>query len=275
MREGLKRLLKKFPRLYSFVEKIYSFGALKFRYLQERFLGTRLAEREWATRHLRRGSDWNDTKHAGDNDEWIRGYWDSRDHSHRQFLLEHITKFSPVSSILEIGCNCGPNLYLLARKFPNVEIVGIDINPAAIQKGNEWFTQEGIRNVKLLVGKADELEQFEDKRFDIVFTDAVLIYIGPDKIKEVIKGVLRIARKALILFEYHSFGCAADPRGVYVGHWMRDYAALLKEFVPQEIIHIAKMPEELWADKYWQKYGGVVEVDLENQSRKPEEVTHK
>jgi len=275
MRERLKRLLKKSPRLYSFVAKLYSFGALKLRYLQERLLGTRLTEREWATRHLRNGNDWNEAKHLSDNDEWIKGYWDSRDHSHRQFLLEHITKFSPVSSILEIGCNCGPNLYLLAREFPDVEIVGIDINPAAVQKGNEWFAQEGIKNVKLLVGKADELGQFKDRSFDIVFTDAVLIYVGPDKIKKVMTGVLRITRKALVFLEWHSFGCAADPRGVYVGHWMRDYTALLKEFVPQENIHVIKMPDELWPDKYWQKYGGVVEVDLENRGRKTEEVTHR
>ncbi len=267
MREWLKRLLKKLPRLYSFVEKIYSFGALKFRYLEERLLGTRLAEKEWATRHLRKGNDWNNAQHLGDNDEWIKGYWDSRDHSHRQFLLEHITKFSPVSSILEIGCNCGPNLYLLARRFPDVKMVGIDINPAAVQKGNEWFAQEGIRNVKLLLGKADELGQFKDKSFDIVFTDAVLIYIGPDKIRKVMEGMLRIARKALVFLEWHSFDSVANPRGVYVGHWMRDYTALLKEFVPQENIHVTKMPEELWSDKYWQKYGGVVEVNLENRSR--------
>jgi ubiquinone/menaquinone biosynthesis C-methylase UbiE len=269
MRDRLRRLLKKSPGLYSFA----SSGSSRLRYLRERLLGTRLTEREWATRHLRGGSDWNGTKRAGDSDGWIKGYWDSRDHSHRQFLLEHITKFSPVSSILEIGCNCGPNLYLLARKFPDVEIVGIDINPAAVQKGNEWFAREGIKNVKLLLGKADELGQFRDKSFDIVFTDAVLIYIGPDKIKKVMKGMLRITRKALVFLEWHSFGGAANPRGVYVGHWMRDYAALLKELVPQQNIQLTKMPDELWADKHWQRYGGILEVSLENQSRKDKEVT--
>jgi len=267
MRERLKHILKNFPRLYSLVAKIYSYGASKFRYLEERLLGTRITEKEWATRHLRRGNDWNDTKHLGDNDEWVKSYWDSRDHSHRPFLLEHISKFSPVSSILEIGCNCGPNLYVLAKKFPDVKIVGIDINPAAVQKGNEWFTQEGIKNVRLLVGMADQLGQFEDKSFDIVFTDAVLIYIGPDKIKEVIKGMLRISSKALILLEWHSFDRASNPLGIHVGHWMRDYVALLNEFVPEETIHISKMPEELWADKCWQKYGGFIGVTLNNQER--------
>jgi ubiquinone/menaquinone biosynthesis C-methylase UbiE len=272
MRKRLTPLLKKFPWLYALVAKIYSYGASKFRYLEERLLGTRITEKEWATRHLRRGNDWNDTKHLGDNDEWVKSYWDSRDHSHRPFLLEHISKFSPISSILEIGCNCGPNLYLLARKFPEAQLVGIDINAAAVQKGNEWFAQEGIKNVKLLVGKADELGRFEDKTFDIVFTDAVLIYIAPDKIKEVIKGMLRIASKAVILLEWHSFGHTSNPLGVHVGHWMRDYVALFKEFVPEENIHITKMPEELWPDKYWQKYGAVIEVTAGN--HKHQEVTH-
>ena len=263
MRKRLTHLLKKFPRLYSLVAKVYAYGALKFRYLEERLLGTKLAEREWATRHLQRGNDWNDAKHLGDNDDWLKSSWDSRDHSHRPFLLEHISKFSPVSSILEIGANCGPNLYLLAKKFPDARIVGIDINPRAVQKGNEWFAEEGIKNVRLFVGKAYELRQFEDKSFDIIFTDAVLIYIAPDKIRKVIKDMLRIASKAVILFEWHSFHHASNPSGTYVRHWMRDYAALLNEFVPEKNIHITKMPEELWPDKYWQKYGGVVEVDLE------------
>ncbi len=55
------------------------------------------------------------------------------------------------------------------------QIRGIDINPMAIQRGNEWLAQEGISNVRLSVGKADELEEFPDKSFDVVFTDAVLI----------------------------------------------------------------------------------------------------
>jgi ubiquinone/menaquinone biosynthesis C-methylase UbiE len=272
MRKRLTHLLEKFPRLYSLVAKVYGYGASRSRYLRERLLGTRITEKEWATRHLRSGNDWNNTKHIGESDEWVKCYWDSRDHGHRSFLLEHISKFSAISSILEIGCNCGPNLYLVARKFPEARIVGIDINPEVVQRGNEWLAQEGIKNVKLLVGKADELGQFDDKTFDIVFTDAVLIYIAPDKIKEVMKSMLRITRKALILFEWHSFGCKSNPSGVYVGHWMRDYAALLKEFVPEENIHITKMPEELWPDKYWQKYGAVIEVTVAN--HKYQEVIH-
>ena len=108
-------------------------------------------------------------------------------------------------------------MYLIAKKFPNAEVRGIDINPMAIQKGDEWLAQEGISNVKLSVGKADELGQFQDGSFDIVFTDAVLVVIGPDKIKEVIKEIIRIARRALIMVEWHCFEPQLrDPYGLGV-----------------------------------------------------------
>ena len=142
-----------------------------------------------------------------------------------------------------------PNLCLLAKKLPDAEIRGIDINTIAVQKGNEWLAQEGISNVKLLAGKADELDQFQDKSFDVVFTDAVLIYIGPDKIKEIMKEAIRIARRALILVEWHCFESQKDPHGLgvfYLGCWKRDYVALLKQFVSEEQIHVTKTPEDVW-----------------------------
>lgn len=250
MKRELKSVFKRWPRFYNFLKKGYSVVRSVQRYL----LGTNVDEKYWATRHLRKGDDW-----GNQDGDWARGYWDSRNHTHRSFLIERISELSP-SSILEIGCNCGPNLYILAKKFPDAEIRGIDINSMAVQKGNEWFTQEGISNVKLLVGKADDLRQFQDKSFDVVFTDAVLIYIGPDKIKKVVEEMLRVARKALIFLEWHCFNSKSNSLGVYVGHWMRDYVALLKEFVPGNKIRVIKMPEDIWADQNWQKWGGVIEV---------------
>lgn len=247
MKDKLTLFLKRWPKFYNFLKSA-------FRSVQRRLLGTRLEEKYWAARHLRKGDDW-----GSEENDWVRGYWDSRDHSHRSFLMERIFMFSP-SSVLEIGCNCGPNLYILAKRFPDAEIRGIDINSVAVQKGNEWFAAEGILNVKLLVGKADDLGQFEDKSFDVVFTDAVLIYIGPDKIKKVIKEMLRVARKALIFLEWHCFNSKCSPLGVYRGHWMRNYATLLKEFVPENKIKIFKMPEEIWPDRNWQRWGAVIEV---------------
>lgn len=251
-------ILRKWPALYRFAANIYS--TLSFTHLMELLFGTKVREREWARRHLHKGNDW-----GNEEGDWIKGYWDSRNHSHRNLLIERICKFSP-SSILEIGCNCGPNLYLLAKKFPDAEIRGIDINPMAVQKGNEWLAREGISNVKLSVGKADDLGEFQDKTFDIVFTDAVLIYIGPDKIRKVIQEMLHVVRRALIVVEQHYFESRnEDPHGLGVyryGRWIRDYMGLLKQFVPEEHISITKITEDIWPDERWKEMGAIIEVVL-------------
>ncbi|NQE46622.1 Trans-aconitate 2-methyltransferase [ANME-1 cluster archaeon GoMg2] len=265
MKEQLKHLLKRIPALYRFASRGYTYTMLRYRYMRYLLSGTETMENEWATRHLREGERERDDWGKG-GDDWIKGYRDSLEHPHRSFLIENISKFNP-SSILEVGCNCGPNLYLLAKKFPDAKIIGIDINPMAVQKGNEWLTQKGVSSVKLSEGKADELSQFQDKSFDVVFTDAVLIYMGPDKIKEVMKEMVRIARHALILVEWHSFEPDhTDPYGLGVfhsGNWKRDYVALLKHFIPGEEIYVTKITGDIWPDKNWQDVGAVIEVVME------------
>jgi len=241
-----------------------------------------VADKDWATRHL------------DDGEGWIESYWKSRDHPHRVFLVERICRFSPIHSILEIGCASGANLYHIAKKLPNAEVRGIDINPMAVRKGSEWFKDEGICNVKLEVGKAQELSRFADKSFDVVFTDAVLIYISPYEIKQVVREMLRIGR-VVVLNEWHSFNkwlalllnmyycsrlkikgylssqksktpsCSLKPKsaslGYFIGHWVRDYKSLLEELVPKEKICIIKLPKELWNDRNWQRWGAIVEAE--------------
>lgn len=263
MKEGLKSVLKRWPRLY-YSAHIYYW---RIRGLVESVIGTKMQETYWARRHLRRGNDWNSNQYRGRDDEWVMAYWDSQNHGHRAFLIDRICRLSPISSILEIGCNCGPNLYMIAQKLPGVEIEGIDINPAAVHYGNEQFAQRGMTNVRLLAGKADDLNSFQDKSFDVVFTDAVLIYIGPDKIKKVIEEMVRVARLALILVELHCEPQNKDVRGsgiYHLGHWKRNYVDLLKQFIPEEQIQVAKIPPELWPDENWGKLGYVIEARIKH-----------
>lgn len=228
--------------------------------------GTRIQERYWLKRHLREGNDWDNPQYSGEDNEWVRSYWDSRSHGHRSLIFKNISGFLPLDNILEIGCNCGPNLYLFAKEYPHIQIVGIDINPIAIQIGRELFAKEGISNVNLFIGKADELSEFQDKSFDIIFTDAVLMYIGPDKIKKVMREMLRISRRALILLEWHIESQDMDRRGLgvyYQGSWTRNYVNLLNNCCsPPKEIHLTKIPKQIWPNKNWENFGYIIEVIL-------------
>ncbi|MDI6602615.1 MAG: class I SAM-dependent methyltransferase [Patescibacteria group bacterium] len=240
MKEKIKSILKSYPSIYHFVQNYY----WKTLSLKAKFLRTKMVERKWQNR--------KDLITAKD-------FWLATNHLHRQLLIKKIESFSPISSVLEIGCGFGSNLYLLAKKFPKAKIKGIDINPKFIQVSKEIFSKEKILNVETLIGRADELGRFSAKSFDVVFTDAVLMYIGPDKIKKVIKEITRIAKKALIFVEWQS---EKEEYDAHVGVWKRNYLNLLSNFFSKERISLSKIPKEAWPDENWQKFGYLIEVKL-------------
>ncbi len=243
----IKAFLEKYLQIYKVVHKIYISLAMK--YISFKLY---LIRNKYAAIFAKKGSD------------WVEQNWNSRDQPHRSFFVERIATFSPISSILEIGCGAGPNLYLLGKRFPHTMIRGIDVNPLAVQKGNNWLAQEGISNVKLSVGRAEELGEFRDNSFDVVFTYSSLIRVSRDKIYGAVKEMTRIAHKGLILVEWHDCDQRLNDRlglgGFIGGIWVRDYVALLKQFVPEEQIRVTKITENIWPDGGWVKYGALIEV---------------
>ncbi|MFC2046721.1 hypothetical protein ACFLTK_00375 [Chloroflexota bacterium] len=71
--------------------------------------------------------------------------------------------------------------------------------------------------------------------------------------KEVISGMLRITNQALVLMELHLLEPQAkNPLGLGIyhnGNWVRDYVALLRQFVSEEQIQITKTPKDVWPIK--------------------------
>jgi len=222
----MKKLLRKIKR---FLDKV---------------LGTKSDELYWKSRHFF-------------NKKWAEKYIseESLNHPHRKFLIDKISACVPFENVLEIGCASGPNLYLLAKKFPNIKIYGVDISKKAVMTGQKWFQKQNIRNISLFSGRAENLSQFSDKAIDIIFTDAVLICIGPDKIKKLINEMLRVAKKAIILNEWHS----DDFEHFCDDHWVHNYKLLFKKFIPEEKIKFTKLPENLWGGN-WSKFGYIIEI---------------
>lgn len=181
---------------------------------------------------------------------------DSLNHPHRKLLIKEIIKFSPFENVLEVGCASGPNLCLLAEKFPDVNFYGIDVSKNAISEGEDFFKGKGLKNVFLKNFSADQLENFADKSMDIVFTDAAIIYVGKDQIEKVFREMMRITKKAIILCEQHTGG-----KSFYDDKWAHNYEEIIKKIAPETKIDFIKIPENIWAGD-WGKYGYIIKVKL-------------
>jgi SAM-dependent methyltransferase len=205
--------------------------------------GTRFQEIKWA----RRGPQ-----------EIARGLG-SLDHPHRHLIVEHLAQLGPWSSLLEVGSGYGPNLRHLAERFPAAELSGIDINPVSVSMGSAWLREAGLERVRLMVGRADDLQRFADGAFDLVLTNALLMYIGPDRIDQTLRGMLRVARRYLVMVEHHWTDDDSQGAGRFAsGRWMRDYVALLRRCAPHDPVRLTKVPAAIWDDEAWRRYGHIV-----------------
>jgi SAM-dependent methyltransferase len=163
-------------------------------------------------------SDWA----SRGSEQWLQGYRDSWDRPHRHLLVGCVARFEPLSSVLELGCHAGPNLRLLARRFPDARIIGIDVNLPAIEEARRSLAD--CANVTASHGDLrGELARLEDDAVDCVVSCFALAYVDPHEIGAVLGEAWRVARKALIVLEPHPGpGQAAEPSG-----WRHEYALLM------------------------------------------------
>lgn len=130
--------------------------------------------------------------------------------------------------VLEVGCNVGMQLNLLARAgFTNLH--GIEINPFAVERARE--ANRGLP-IDFQVGSALELP-FDDGTFDLVYTSGVLIHIHPDDLATVQREMSRCSRRWIWGFEYFTEeGYVEIPyRGQRNLLWKTDFARRFLENV--------------------------------------------
>lgn len=239
----IKRWLKRSPRLYFVLQRSYYAGL----YFTERYvLGTKLHKLLWQVHNFEESAK------------------RSQDHPRRAFLVERIGRFAPFGSILEVGCNGGLNLVKLGRAYPGVRLHGVDISARAIKLAESILAQEAIGNATVYVGMADDLRQFADNSVDVALTDSTLMYVGPDKIMRAISELARVARKGLILNEWHLFERQNNEPCAYwyYAHWVHDYRALLGGVPGVKAVRIERLPHGLWGPGGWETFGALVDAEL-------------
>ncbi len=181
---------------------------------------------------------------------WIEEYKKSENHPHRELIIKELKRigFDKMESLIEIGSNCGPNISLIEKHFPKQSLTGIDPNRQAVNKGNKNHV-----NALFYAKDTSELSFFQNKEFDILLCDAVLMYLGPDEIFQAMKEFKRITSKYMIFVEWESKNTADVLGSVQFHHWTRDYKALF-EMYGLKLDNKIKIGN-LWPTQSWSQIG--------------------
>lgn len=106
------------------------------------------------------------------------------------------------TTILDVGCGGGDFTRLLAKKYPQAEVVGIDYSKAAIE-----YAKEQPQNVKLpnLTFKVPDTLELNAplKSFDVVTATLVCHHMTDQELVDFLVRAANVARKAIILNDLH------------------------------------------------------------------------
>ncbi|SFV87485.1 hypothetical protein MNB_SUP05-SYMBIONT-5-102 [hydrothermal vent metagenome] len=179
-----------------------------------------------------------------------------RGRAHMQ-VTQSVSSFQGVASILDVGCGVGGNLIKLREFLPKAKLTGVDINATAIASTKEYFATNNDKNVVLKSMDLTKLKDFNDDEFDVVFTDAVLMFIAPSDIDNVIQDFIRIARQGIVLHEYHQNSLKTDYFDG--GRWVYDYVQLFEKHHPNAKVEIRKSVVNAGS---WSTYGNLIKINL-------------
>ncbi len=187
------------------------------------------------------------TRHVG-RPQWASSYWNSQQLEERRYLVRALQRVRPFESLMELGCNAGPNLALVRRAFPAVSLTGIDINEDALRFCRQAFADEGLGSVDLREQSLYELDNFAPDSADIVLTSGVLIHIPPQQVRTVVASALRIARKAVIMVELHAFVPELESDLARPGKWCRSFWELLSGLTTHDAVCVEELPPTVGLD---------------------------
>jgi ubiquinone/menaquinone biosynthesis C-methylase UbiE len=163
------------------------------------------------------------------NASWVQNYRNSLRVRHRDLIVESIATMPGVTSVLEVGSHCGPNLVRLAQALPTLEqLTGVDVNADAIAAGVQWAHGLGLsERVHLDVGRVpDATSALPDGCVDVVLSCYSLAYIAPSDLDAVLYEMGRLARRAIVIAEPMTDQSNADatPASFPVHQSMTGYA---------------------------------------------------
>lgn len=177
---------------------------------------------------------------------WVETYWNDDRSPRRDCIIAALrASFGMPASVLDVGCNAGPNLRRIAAEFPGCRLVGFDINQEAIDGAAKRFADRGLE-AELSVGSYyDVLPAIPTASIDVVLSSYALAYVPTAHLQQVLADIVRIARTGLVLAEPMAFGGARQAGVLTVPwyDWRHDYAAVLAAIgVSPERISVVDLP---------------------------------
>ncbi len=131
----------------------------------------------------------------------------------RRKLVEQ-ADLQPGSRVLDIGCGTGTLAVLIKHMWPNVEVVGLDPDPAALARASRKAEREKV-TIQFDRGFSDELP-YKEASFDRVFSSFMFHHVPADARRKTFEEARRVLARggALHVVDFEP----PESRGIFSRH---------------------------------------------------------
>ncbi len=148
--------------------------------------------------------------------------------SYLNLWSEIISKTSDIKSCLEFGANIGVNLQALKLLIPDLDMHAVEINETACNEHLAKFMD------KANICNQSILEYKTDKKYDLVYTNGVLIHINPNELNSVYEKMYQSSAKYILISEYYNpTPVSVTYRGNENKLFKRDFAGEMMDKYPE------------------------------------------
>lgn len=160
------------------------------------------------------------------------GYWAQRTFPARRALADAVAALDG-SSLLEVGCHAGANLWAADQVKRWSKMAGTELSSTVLTFARQNLPTSLICPVEIVQARADDLP-FPDDSFDVILTSNLLSCIGPLDIEKSLAELCRVSKRWLVLGEAIELDRRyATPEGredpyPNTMYWIRSYDGLLK-----------------------------------------------
>lgn len=179
------------------------------------------------------------------------------DYPHRSWLARALVESvgnPPTASVLEVGCAYGPNLIQLNRLAPRWRYTGVDISPSYVALGRSELKKLGLHNIVLQRHDLALPLPSEVGAFDVVFSDAVVMYASPRRARRILEEMVRVSHGIVAVLELTG-GNRLLPHRPNRDGWLHNYPGLLSQFRGVHSVTSVAMPQGVRAAGRWPQFG--------------------
>jgi len=145
----------------------------------------------------------------------------------REAFWQKVLADLQAQTVLEVGCNIGPNLRWIAALRPPQQVYGVDINLKALSE-----LRRTLSDVNAMWSTGRELP-FRDRWFDLVFTMGLLIHQAESALPLVMAEIVRCSRRYVMCGEYFAEQTTEVPYRNQCGAlFKRNYGRIYQKLFP-------------------------------------------